>query len=314
MTLLSGVIKSLNPPLGSDFEFVNELEAAAKNILNKNDIRAGFYASTGNGGVAANSDWRCSGFIKVNEGESYTASGLQRGTVGFFSTNEDGALVSATAFDVTSASLVEFTVPAGVEYVVVNISNDPIIGPSYDDTAMLALSSYSTFYDPYDERLYSIILRLIESPIIDIIEEMITPLALFGTGKNLLNKDEIRVGFYVSAGSGGIAANSAWRCSGFIEVTEGQTYTASGLHRGTVGFFTSADDNALDSATSFVSTSADLVTFTVPVGVTHVVINISNIASIGADYHDTAMVEVGSVATDYEEFYNQRIEAIKARL
>lgn len=122
---------------------------------------------------------------------------------------------------------------------------------------------------------------------------------LSARGKNLVDKNAIRRGYYYSDAAGAIIAAPAWRCTDFIAVEEGKTYRASGFEAGMVGmYFTSRSDTAKVGSAMLGQGSA----FTVPAGAHYVVFNVTNDGQDVLTYDATAQIELGSMATAYEPF------------
>lgn len=124
------------------------------------------------------------------------------------------------------------------------------------------------------------------------------------SGKNLLDKSKIRRGYQFSPTSGAVIPATIYRCSGFIPVIPGKTYVVSGILQSSKGFFSAAQDNAFIQGSLHNGFSP----FTAPAGAAFVVVNITNEGSDDTRFDDTAQVELGSVASEYEP-YRRKISA-----
>ena len=105
-------------------------------------------------------------------------------------------------------------------------------------------------------------------------------------GKNLFDKNDVKIGKYVSYTSGVIADNSTYAATGFREVLPNTMYRQNESEQ--KAFF--------DKNKNFISGVAPSKTFTTPSNCKYAIFN-SKIANL-----DTAMVELGSATTNYEPY------------
>lgn len=291
-----------------------------KNLIDREAIRRGFYYSPATGAVIPSTSYRCSDFIPVEAGATYTVSGVAAAIGGFFSTDADTAAVGGF-------STATFTVPAGAQYVVVNITNAGQDDLTYDATAQLERGSVATAYEPYR--------RVLPASDIGGLGEAIEDTGLLD---GLVERDAILVADSFNkinpaacdyerrysiatlnfvTDTGGIAA------SNYAPVEEGEWYTISGTALfGTVstaqgGYFTSAGAPTAVSNITFVApVSGDGAAFQVPTGqgITHVVINLWKAGRVpGATSLDgVVQLEKGEMATAYRPY--QLVETIRPSL
>lgn len=126
-------------------------------------------------------------------------------------------------------------------------------------------------------------------------------------GKNLLDKEQIIMGFYNAGGAYNPNVNRITTAR--IPVTVGETYTyscpAGVINTSTNRFhYWDADD---DWVSEVLSNGLNNQTITVPSGVTSVTVQMANVTDIGLTptdnaFADSAMLEVGAVANAYETY------------
>lgn len=108
--------------------------------------------------------------------------------------------------------------------------------------------------------------------------------------KNLFNKRDVLIGYYINASTGNIMPSEGWTCSNYIEVTPGSTYTLSG-NKERVGL---ALYNANKTTARYIN--MNLGSFTTQPGEVFVAFNL---ASPSITEWSNIQLEAGSVATDY---------------
>ena len=112
-------------------------------------------------------------------------------------------------------------------------------------------------------------------------------------GKNLFDKDSAVAGL-LNRENGQLWTSSTYMTSDYIKVEAGQTYTSTGFNN-----WYRAGFNAQKQWTSLLPESD---TFTIPNGVSYIRTSVSN-ANL-----DTAQLELGATATDYEAYHGQSFE------
>jgi len=189
--------------------------ASGKNILDKLRIRRGHYFSASNNAIIASPSYRCSGFMSVEAGKNYVASGIAPGQVAAFFTEEsDTAVIGAYA------SAASFVVPTGARFAVINITNSGQDDTSYDDTAQVEEGRTPTEYEPFQKKIGLDMVRgaVGEEQVFD----LYTP--------NLFNPGAIDWTRRLSPSSGNVVAADAnpLIATGPVEVAEGSWYAIGG--------------------------------------------------------------------------------------
>ncbi|WP_281546695.1 hypothetical protein [Pseudoalteromonas sp. PAR1] len=204
------------------WEFVKNdiLKIDSKNLVDKSEIRAGYYYSPGLNKIFISDSYRVSGFIPVEEGKTYVQSGGDGiGAGGYFTSRQDEAAVGQIQGN-------PFTVPVGqgIKYVAINITGNWDEG--FDETFQLEEGTDKTEYSPYQRRLpLAAIENSQELATFDFIEQ-----ALILFSKNLLDIDKTQWTKRFSPGSNKLqnADGTKLVASDFIPVEEGMTYSIGG--------------------------------------------------------------------------------------
>lgn len=286
-------------------DYEKAVAVSGKNLFNLKKVQSGRYVST-QGSVVSNSDtnWKTSEYIAVTAGQTYTLNGTFGYTgIGFYSSNTATAPISHAQ---TLKLPYTFTVPAGATHIVFNLSKPS--RPNFSNV-QLELGSAATTYEDGFER------RLIKSSDVDGLSTLIENAKdevknitkqyeskILSSGKNLFNALEDVLTDKLLNTAGKIQSSVGWKCTNFIPVTAGQTYTISGNRGYTSGlaFFSGADVSL--TGTNYVEGFILPYTFTVPVGATHVVFNL---ASNTKPNFSNIQIELGGAATSYEDGFDK---------
>ena len=301
--------------LKMDIDAVGGVMQLSKNLINPDDIRAGFYHSPSAGGIVASTSWRCTGFIPVTEGEAYTFSGYEFGGVHYYSAADDNAFVS-------SGSNVNGVVPTGqgITHAVGNITNDGSTVTAFDATVQFELGAVATPHVPY-----GFVFNDDNIPDDLVSEDEIFEFDVF----NLIDTAKVGYDTRYSTGSRGFVNDTFGLArTDWIAVTEGEFYTLSqpgvfnlgGTPQG--GYFDAygaavAVSNIVFSDPVEVPGAPDAKIFQVPTGqgITHVVISLLKAGQDPAatTLEGVAQMELGEAPTAYrahavQKFYKAEFE------
>lgn len=286
----AGTAQFVTSVLSSDFAL--SLVGPDKNLFDKAKmVRAGFYYSSQSNAIIASTEYRCSKFIKLTEGEFYAISGVKPGMLASFANTEsDSADFTGSATLTDGTAIVR--VPVGHPYLVVNITDSSADGTTYDDTLQVEYGDQVSEYEAY--RFVIANDRLPTS-----FSSMFTNLS-----KNLIDLRKINYnGSYSTNERRLVVGASTTPCTDWIAVQEGVTYVISEESGG--GYFTNYGDTVAHSNIDFRTIFGLLnqKTFRVPTGqgITHVVINIQKDPDSQAPRYNPQL-EVGSGSTTWKAY------------
>ncbi|HHG3448759.1 TPA: hypothetical protein ACPVY9_000991 [Vibrio parahaemolyticus] len=218
----SALARSINGLAVVNYLSEHVLSSRSKNLINPSEIRRGYYYSPSSNAILKSSAYRCSGFIAVEEGETYTLTGSSGAMAAYATARYDQSMVGA-------ATAKTFTVPVGqgIKYVVCNITNTGQDDTTYDLLTQLEKGAYATEIELYRELLP---LSLLEGgnelskqteKLDSLVSQVIT---------NLFNADEVDFTRRYSPGLLQLIPvdSNPMVSSGHIPVEEGKTYTVSG--------------------------------------------------------------------------------------
>ncbi|ANY29512.1 hypothetical protein BOX07_gp01 [Pseudoalteromonas phage PH1] len=304
---------------------LSELEAASaniftavgKNLVNPAEIRRGKYYSPGNVAVSSSPSYRCTGFIAVTPGETYTLQGVQSGNAaGYFSSASDNAAVATVQLSGNTSVGATFTVPndPNISYVVVNVTYEGQDVTTYDMTAQLELGSAATEYEAFGVKIHGSDISGFDSKLDKryLIEQV---------SKNLIDLSAVDFNRRYSQNSLSFTADTLGiATTDWIPVEEGEYYTISGdgVYGTDIqgGYFTQyGSDTAVSNIEDFAPPAGIGRVIQVPIGegITHVVISLQK---AGSDPGATTLagnvqVEKGELATSYKPFSQE--EKIKQK-
>lgn len=274
--------------------------SVGKNLYNKDAATTGYYMS--NLGVAySHVSFSHSDLIYVESGETYVCNQDIRYSC-YFDIN--GEVISGG----TSSTIRTFTVPENAVYIIVTL----LSAVNVQNLAQLEIGSTATDYESYIKSIQtsqaqSVIDYLDASmadSIINYVDETNQTSSVNGyavsnaiaikadanVGKNLFDKSAVTTGFYYNS-AGQIISNTGFGYSEKIAVTAGESYVSTYNMRFICCF--DVDGNVVAGGSE-----ADTKAFTVPVGVTHIIVTISS--SVNAN--NIMQLEIGTVSTDYESY------------
>jgi hypothetical protein len=247
------------------------LSGRTRNLIKPENIRSGFYYSPGSDKIKPADVYRCTGFISVSEGQTYTYSGAQASDIGYFTEKSDDASAGAATNP--------FTVPFGqnIKYVVCNITGQGGDETSYDALIQLEVGALSTKREDYKELLPLLALEGAEQLLR---KDWVYSNLFFKEFTNLFNLQKVNYQKRYSPGSltlVNVDSMDLVACD-YIPVTEGETYVISGAgFAGDGGYFSS---NGVGDATRNISKKVVTggSTFTVPEGenIQYVVFNLNS--------------------------------------
>ncbi len=296
-----------------DFAIPQEGLVFRKNIANPEDLIKGSYYSPSGNNIAASSAYQCIK-VKVIPLITYTVSGIQTGlnTIGGFP--DDGIItggVTITTTPVTNG--INFTVPSGVFYVYINVTNGGSGITLYDNTIMVEVGGVVSQFVPHSEfKLDNSTLKdlpVTESKLLEIRPK-----------KNLLNPVKINYTNRYSTGGLNFTVDNLGIASVICKVQAGEFYCLSGdgVYNPPAGmqggYLVNEDDNtALSNITFADPVSGDGKIFQVPTGqnINYVVISLRKLNDDNNEtqLHGNAQLELGEISSSYEAF--SEIEVIK---
>ena len=282
-----------------------------KNLLDKSRIRRGKQVSPGSNAIITSSVYRCSHFIPVEPGKTYSISGLDASMLGaWFTAESDTALLSV----VNSIQSVPRIAPAGAAFLVVNITNDGQDVTTFDHTAQVEEGSAATAYEPYTPVVPTRAVDGLDAALAESLRQddllvmysfnRIDPAAVdyvrrYSIASRTLTTDTL-----------GIAASAR------IPVVEGEWYTLSGSAvysqsetdptTAQGGFFVEGASTAIQNITFVEPVTGGGAAFQVPtgMGITHVVVNLwkEGRTPDGTSLDGEVQLELGEMATAYRPY------------
>ncbi|MDF4639333.1 hypothetical protein P3489_06000 [Vibrio parahaemolyticus] len=258
----SEVTRAVNGLAVTKYLSENVMPGRSKNMINPNEIRRGYYYSPSNNAIVSSTSYRCSGFIAVEEGETYTLSGGNNTLAAYATSKYDQSMVG-------SAGGKTFTVPVGqgIKYVVCNITNSGQDDTTYDLLTQLEKGEFATEIAPYRELL--LLANLERGDELALQSEKLDSL-VSQVFSNLFDSNLVDFTRRYSPGSLQLVSvdSNPMISSGYIKVEEGKTYTVSGsalVPNVMGGFFASTAE--ISAVEAIVSNAVDGgYTFYVPTG------------------------------------------------
>jgi len=286
---LDEVRRSVEQKISAPKDYENKRAGDTKNKIKTSNIRTGMFLSTV-GKVASTSDvgWAVTEHIPVTAGAKYTISGVfGSGAYAFFDSNIDGAQGVGYATIPQPNTGVTVTVPAGMSYIVINVSSKN--APTYSSIMLEEGESFTGYVSGDD--YYTIKKEAIEG-IDDPKDYEIDPV---DSSKNLFKKKDIQHGWYLNT-SGQLRQAVNWGASGYIPVVEGEYYTISfkSLGYGGISFFSS--NTTPLAPLEYHAPTYVTKTVRAPTGAKFMVINLYRES---AQYFSDVQVELGINATAY---------------
>ena len=287
---------------------------SGKNLLNKATfIQNSYYFSAPTVGViypasaAPNTGFSRSPLIAVLPNTTYTVSGVKN-TVTGHEFGAAGNFINTIGETTTAKTKWTFTTGSTTRFIGLNIHN-ATGSVTQDNTAQLEIGSINTRYESYFgpgvgiDRIYPFAVK--QS---DFLLQTAKTDTYSRTGKNLLNKSVfVSNEYFASNGNSGSLPN--WRRSGYVAVLPSTTYMFSGVSFSFAGNYYDANMvfiSAIQAAGSVINS----LSFTTPNNAAYVGLNIvSNNLGQLTSFDDTAQLELGAAATDYERYFGYGVDA-----
>ena len=254
----------------NDKDLTNVKGILGKNLYNKTKNTLNFYLNSANGALVANSDYQTSDFISINPSTLYQVTFVT--FVCYYSASYN--FISGTSVNETTS----FTTPANAAFVRFSTFN------SYMTSGQqLEAGSVKTVYEDYAVKVPVINVLGLSAEIIS--QGYVKPIV----GKNLYNKLNNTLGYYLNAANGALVVNASYATSEFIPIV------ASTLYQVTWSTFICY----YNSSKVFISGTAvnGTTSFTTPANAAFVRFSADNVFMNGS-----TQLEVGAVKTNYEEY------------
>jgi len=290
------------------------LSVAPKNMVDKTEIRGGYYYSPSGNKISASPTYRITGFIPVVEGVTYIQSGGDgTGAVGYFTAEDDNSAVSQAAGN-------PFTVPIGqsIKFVAINITGNT--DPSFDDSFQLEQGLVPTVYVSNSRQVP---IGLIENHLDIVTKSYMSTVLTEKITTNLFNRQAVQYSKRWTPGGNAIISADSTKlvATEAIPVTEGNNYVISGengvfastLVDAKIGFLAAATDlSGITDLSDFVSTileNGDR-TFQVPIGynANFVILNLVVTDTLPyADIKGNIQLTQGTQSPEYQEYADKLI-------
>lgn len=268
------------------------------NMLNINAV-INDYRIGGSGALIAVAGAKCSDYIAVEGGETYTISADSRPLgISFFA---DRVGTSTLLYNSSAANVVTVVAPTNAKYMIVNIKRE-------DGSAAVNLQvekgTVATAYTAFE---FKPVLRksTVPSNVItntNVVAASAKPYDILTQSKNMFNEADVVMNSYINvSGLIGVGATEGWARSGLIPVVAGQVLTLSGeRNREGLAFYkTNTGLNDAANLVQYVAGDTMPMTLTVPALATYVAFNLQTATATG---WANIQLEVGSVATQYIPF------------
>jgi hypothetical protein len=269
------------------------LVEGSPNLFNTATVKNGFRLNS-SGIVFPVADAKCSDYIPIDAGETYTISATSKPSgVGFYT---DRDAVVSLLYNAGTTGTQTITAPANARFMVVNVKRESDVSDAVN--LQVEKGSVATTYKPYVGRS---VLRQTTLPSNLVTEDTavaasLKPYDIVVESKNLFAESSVVLNSYLT-NAGGISGSAGWARSGMIPVVAGQTYTLSGSRsRQGLAWFASSTDLA---AISYVGTAGLPLTVTAPVGANFVVFNLQSSTATG---WTNIQFELGTTPTKYIPF------------
>lgn len=205
-----------------------------KNLINKDAVSVGQYVQWSTGLLANNTSYSTTEMIRVSPSETLTLNFGDQ--IAFYDLSQK--YTSGLNYNNTPNNSSTFKVPSGSYYVRISIPNAKL------STAQLERGASATAYEPY--KLYEEFSEVVRMKDQNFAEKSLSytklveapSIVLTESSKNLFDKENVTIGYYVRSAEGQLEANTSYAASDYIAVTPGQTYAIN--HFDQVAFYSSS--------------------------------------------------------------------------
>ena len=282
------------------------LVEGSANLFNVATVKTGFRLSN-NGIVSPVAGAKCSDYIPIDGGETYTISATAKPSGVSFYADRDA--VTSLLYSAITTGTQTITAPVGARLMVVNVKREADAADAVD--LKVERGSVATAYVAYDAksvlRQSTLPPNLVKSDALpeniittaNVVAASAKPYDIVTASKNLFADSNIVMDSYLTNAGDiyGTASAVGWARSGMIPVVAGQTYTLSGSRsRHGLSFFAASTDL---TAISYVATAGLPLSVIAPAGANFVAFNLQSASATG---WSNIQFELGATATAYVPF------------
>lgn len=282
------------------------LVEGSANLFNVATVKTGFRLSN-NGIVSPVAGAKCSDYIPIDGGETYTISATAKPSGVSFYADRDA--VTSLLYSAITTGTQTITAPVGARLMVVNVKREADAADAVD--LKVERGSVATAYVAYDAksvlRQSTLPPNLVKSDALpeniittaNVLSASAKPYDKITASKNLFAESNVVMDSYLTNAGDiyGTASAAGWARSGMIPVVAGQTYTLSGSRsRHGLSFFAASTDL---TAISYVSNAGLPLTVIAPAGANFVAFNLQSSSVTG---WANIQFELGATATAYVSF------------